>query len=97
MGIGVGLASSVAAVAALAWVRLRRCGHSSAPAAVVSGQQEMEWDNSTFNITINPLDHDVRLFPSLFHHRVGLLVLESPRHMCGKTSIQFICQVRPTP
>jgi len=50
----------VAAVVALAWLRLRRCGHSPA----VDGQQqqqqpqEMEWDNSAFNITINPLDRD---------------------------------------
>jgi len=62
IGVGVGVASSVAAVVALAWVRLRRCGHPPA----LDGQQqqqppEMEWDNSAFNITINPLDRDVRL------------------------------------
>jgi len=49
----------VAAVVALAWLRLRRCGYSPA----VDGQQqqqpqEMEWDNTAFNITVNPLDRD---------------------------------------
>ena len=56
------MASSVAAVVALAWVRLRRCGQSPVLDAQQPQQpQEMEWDNSTFNITINPLDRDVRL------------------------------------
>jgi len=57
------VASSVAAVVALAWLRLRRCGSS----LLTDGQQqqqqqqlsqEMEWDNSAFHITINPLDAD---------------------------------------
>jgi len=56
------VASSVAAVVALAWLRLRRCGYSPA----VDGQQqqqsqEMEWDNSAFNITVNPLDRDAEV------------------------------------
>lgn len=58
IGAGVGVASSVAAVIALAWVRLRRCGHSPALSAQQQQPQEMEWDNSTFNITVNPLDCD---------------------------------------
>ena len=60
VGVGVGVASSVAAVVALAWVRLRRCGRSSFDAQQQQ-LQEMEWDNSSFNITVNPLDRDVRL------------------------------------
>jgi len=72
VGVGVGVASSVAAVVALAWVRLRRCGRSTALDAHQQQQpQEMEWDNSAFNITVNPLDCDVRLF--IYLHR--LLVL----------------------
>ena len=66
IGVGVGVASSVAAVIALAWVRLRRCGHSPALSAQQQQPQEMEWDNSTFNITVNPLDCDVR-----FHYYTG--------------------------
>lgn len=58
VGVGVGVASSVAAVIALAWVRLRRCGHSPPLTAQQQQQQEMEWDNSTFSITVNPLDCD---------------------------------------
>jgi len=65
----------VAAVVALAWVRLRRCGQS--PVLIDAQQpqqpQEMEWDNSTFNITINPLDLDVRYTRSESVHINALL------------------------
>ena len=77
------MASSVAAVVALAWVRLRRCGRSPALDAQQQQQQqpqEMEWDNSAFNITVNPLDHDVRLHGDLLilavveHMHINLLI-----------------------
>jgi len=65
VGLGVGVASSVAAVVALAWLRLRRaCSNSPAAFSAQHQQQtqEMEWDNSAFNITINPLDRDAEVY-----------------------------------
>jgi len=78
VGVGVGVAWSVAAVAALAWLRLRPCrctaGVQSSLCGGTSTQQqqqpaaaalqEMEWDNSAFNITVNPRHADVEFYVS---------------------------------
>ena len=73
----MGVAWSVAAVVTLAWLRLRRCrctgGVQSSLCGSASTQQqqqpaaalqEMEWDNSAFNITVNPRHGDVEFYVS---------------------------------
>lgn len=61
VGIAIGL-TVVVCVAVAVVLALLRWRQSTAGAAGSSARtelqlQEMEWDNSTFNITVNPLDH----------------------------------------
>jgi hypothetical protein len=41
--------------------RLQQGGPAGGSSGKTDGQQEMEWDNSALNITVNPLDIEVGL------------------------------------
>jgi hypothetical protein len=71
LAVGLTVALCVAVLIVLAVLRWRRAAAVAGATAVAGAGrraaaggrtelqlQEMEWDNSTFNITVNPLDHE---------------------------------------
>jgi hypothetical protein len=79
IGVGVAVVLCIGALVVLVLFGLRRYGVTLAPPRILGGgrtgadeKQEMEWDNSELNITVNPLDGEFDEEAEIEEHKSGL-------------------------